>query len=118
MSLSDDKWVRIMADYGTEGSPVWSQDGTLEDIGELPVSSGLRAALEGWVNWYDCDSDNHDLHNDSTTPWDVVAFASVGLTLARLVKRSLPDWTVIYFDEALRANIEARVDATAEEGER
>lgn len=67
-----DRWVRIMADYCSEG--VWDSEGCGCSVDDLPLSDGLRAAIRA-------------------------EFSAHGLALARQVKAELPDWTVIYFDE-------------------
>jgi hypothetical protein len=93
MSLTDDKWVRIMADYCAEA--IWDREGASESIEKLPVSAGLRAALVGWQLWYD-----HDCPHDGTSWPDSATFSAVGQELAKAVKRELPEWEVIYFNES------------------
>ena len=92
MSLVDDKWVRIMADYCADA--VWDREGASDSIEELPVSPGLRAALLGWQHWYD-----HDCPTEDAVWLDRAVFSAVGQELAKAVKRALPDWGVVYFNE-------------------
>lgn len=86
-TLSDKKWVRIMADYSAAG--VWSKDGSAADIHELPVRDSLRRDILAWQKIY--ESSNGRV----TQEW-----ATLGWLIAKEVKQELPDWTVVYFDEA------------------
>lgn len=94
MAMVEAKWVRIMGDYCAD--PLWGPDGTMEALDDLPVSADLRARLAAWEKWF-------DLHSLDNPDFDKAAFSSAGLALAREVKAQLPDWTVIYFDEAAAA---------------
>jgi hypothetical protein len=91
MDMGGAKWVRIMADYCAE--PLWGPDGTMQYLDELPISADLRARLAAWEDWF-------DLHSLDNPDFDRAAFSQAGLELACDVKAQLPDWTVIYFDEA------------------
>lgn len=93
-SLTRQKWVRIMADFSADG--VWNKQGELCDLDGLPISGDLKNRIAIWMDWYDCDADSTDLN---ASPFDVRLFTKQGLDIARDVKRELPDWTVIYFDE-------------------
>ncbi|BCI65835.1 hypothetical protein [Acetobacter aceti] len=94
-SLADEKWVRIMGEYGCDG--VWHRDGCPAYADELPVSEGLRERLLAWAQRYDdCDFPPEE----NSPPFDMEAFARDGLKIARAIKAELPDWTVIYFDES------------------
>ena len=59
----------------------------------MPVSDELRSKLQTWNLFYDQYVD--------TVDFDLDIFSADGLKLAQLVKKELPDWTVIYFDELL-----------------
>lgn len=87
MSLQDDKWVRVMADYCTDG--VWQKDGAAASADELPISQPLRHRLRAWQSRYDGDE-----------PPQEPEFSADGLMIAKDIKTELPDWTIIYFDEA------------------
>ncbi|MCJ8353227.1 hypothetical protein [Novacetimonas hansenii] len=94
-SLMDEKWVRIMGEYGCEG--VWHRDGCATCADELPISEGLRAQLLSWAKRYD----DYDFPPEKDSPpFDMAAFAQDGLEIARAIKAELPEWTVIYFDES------------------
>jgi hypothetical protein len=100
-TLAADRWVRIMADYCADG--VWARDGCGGCADELPVDPALIARIRAWQEWYDTKAADFE----SPSPFDVKAFAAEGLAIARAVKAALPDWTVMYFDEAaLPANLE------------
>ncbi|MFZ5735517.1 MAG: hypothetical protein ACOY6K_01365 [Pseudomonadota bacterium] len=89
-----DRWVRIMCDYSAEG--VWDKQGRSVSAEDLPVPSDIHRMLLGWQEWYEAaDSTDAD-----RLPFDGAAHAAFGLYIARRVKRALPDWTVIYFDES------------------
>ncbi len=75
---------------------LWGPDGTMEYLADLPVSDDLRAGLQTWEAWV-------DLHSLDNPEFDKAAFSRRGLELAREVKSQLPEWTVVYFDEAAAA---------------
>jgi hypothetical protein len=89
-TLADDSWVRIMADYSADG--VWAKDGAAETADELPISDELRARLRAWQRWFDVEADS-DYFN-------AVGFSEEGRQIALAIKSELPNWTVVYFDEA------------------
>ena len=82
----------MMADYGTAG--VWDHDGAPLDSAKLPLSPRLRARLARW-----CDRFQASLDREI----DLEAFATEGRAIARAVKAELPDWSIVYFDEAAAA---------------
>lgn len=88
------RWVRIMALFGSEG--VWQMDGTEGMLDDLPVPAALRDRIEAWQSHYD----EHDDMDEDAPDLDVERFAAEGLAIARAVKAALPDWTVVYHDEA------------------
>ena len=93
--FAEDRWVRIMADTCAEG--VWDRDGANRCVDQLPVSPDLQGRILAWQDWYDrCDDEEDPGYAD----FDRAAFAAEGLAIAKAVKTGLPDWTVIYFDEA------------------
>lgn len=89
-----DRWVRIMADYCSDG--VWDSEGCGCTVDDFPLSDGLRAAIRAWAEWYDRDCDDG---MPDPRPFPRAEFSAHGLALAHQVKAELPDWTVIYFDE-------------------
>jgi hypothetical protein len=93
-SLTLQKWVRIMGDFAADG--VWNKQGALCDLDDLPVSDALKRRIAAWMDWYDRGADRSDRN---AVPFDVRVFSEQGLEIARDVKRELPDWTVVYFDQ-------------------
>lgn len=104
--LHREKWVRIMADYGAEG--IWDKRGFSREPESIPLSCELSTRVYAWQDWYDRQCTDYLPENQL----DVVAFAAEGLAIARAVKAALPDWTIIYFDEARLA--EARRERTGQ----
>lgn len=91
------KWIRLMADHSSTG--MWLSDGTMADPEEVPVSSHLHARIETWCGWYETSQSNLFPH-ERTTVFDCKSFSMEGLAIARAIKTELPDWKVVYFDEA------------------
>lgn len=92
-----DRWVRIMADYCADG--MWDRDGAGGFAPDVPISTALRARIGEWCATYD-KTDLYLPVEMRKVPFDMEAFCAEGLAIARAVKSELPDWTVVYFDEA------------------
>ncbi len=90
MSTLKDKWVRILADFCAD--PVWEKGGGNADLADLPVSTELSILLDAWAVRYSRFADKPD--------FNIQEHSDRGLALARQVKEELPEWTVIYLDEA------------------
>jgi hypothetical protein len=84
--------LHLMADYGAAG--VWDHDGAPLDPGKLPISPKLRERLARWCARF---------QKSFEAEIDLDAFAAEGRAIARAVKAELPDWSVVYFDEAAAA---------------
>jgi hypothetical protein len=84
--------IHLMADYGSAG--VWDHDGGPLDPVKLPLSPRLRARLTRWCARF---------QESFETEIDLDAFASEGRAIAHAVKKELPDWSIVYFDEAAAA---------------
>ena len=65
-------------------------------LDDLPVAAALRDRIDAWQSVYD----EHDDMDEDAPVLDVARFAAEGLAIARSLKAALPDWTVIYHDEA------------------
>lgn len=91
--------VKIMAEDG--GLGYWLADPEARAIGDLPVSEELRDNLYVWnTRWEQgCSGDAYE--DPMGARFDFVAFSNDGFALAKAVKRELPDWTVLYWDEAI-----------------
>lgn len=103
--LSDDKWVRVMADYCSEA--LWAKDGAGVGPDELPVTDDLKERLAAWQHRFDDECEDYLPECQRTTTFDAVSFSKEGLAIALAIKEQLPDWTVIYFDEARSNNVPA-----------
>lgn len=97
-SWTDDKYVKIMADYCSDA--IWAKDGCGELLDELPISEGLKGLLARWQRKYDLECDDYLPKSERRTPeFDKKEFSLEGLKIAMDVKKELSDWTVVYFDE-------------------
>jgi hypothetical protein len=81
--------LHLMADYGAAG--VWDHDGNPLDPARLPLSDKLRTRLARWCARFE---------KSFEAEIDLEAFAAEGRAIARAVKAELPDWSIVYFDEA------------------
>jgi hypothetical protein len=95
--LTPDRWVRVMADYGTDG--LWERDGVMMDRQDLPVSAELAKRHLTWCDVYERSEFYLD-PSERKREFDLPVFAAEGMEIARAIKAELPDWTVVYFDEA------------------
>lgn len=84
--LSDDRWVRVMADFCAAG--LWAKNGAGVGDDDLPVSEVTKDRLRLWQATYDTED------GEVAEP----QFSDIGREIARAIKAELPDWTVIYFD--------------------
>ncbi len=91
--------VRIVADYCSRGYQLLDDDARAQ--GEFPVSAALLARLTSWNDRYEDKCQPADYEDISGMKFDFVAFAKEGLEIAKAVKRELPGWTVVYWDEGL-----------------
>jgi hypothetical protein len=91
--------VRIVADYCSRGYQFLDDAARAE--GELPVSAALLSRLTSWNDRYEDKCQPADYEDISGMKFDFVAFAKEGLEIAKAVKRELPGWTVVYWDEGL-----------------
>ena len=91
--------VKIMAEEG--GLGYWLADATARAIGDLPISEDLRDRLYLWNTRWEQGASSDAYEDPMGSRFDFVAFSNEGFALAKTVKRELPDWTVIYWDEAI-----------------
>lgn len=89
------KAVRIMCDF--EGDGVWSAPIPNSTLEGFRVSDALWQRIQRWQRWH--DSQDGRLCPDPN--FDLKGFVAEGYVVARLVKAELPDWIVLYSDEAL-----------------
>ncbi len=93
-SMMTEKWVRVMADYCSDG--LWDKEGVMMERDTLPITPTLAARHEAWCLLYE----QSEPFRDGGAVFDYTAFSEEGRQIARAIKRELPDWTVMYFDES------------------
>jgi hypothetical protein len=94
---SKQKWIRLMADHSSTG--IWLSDGLMAEPDELPVSLALHARIETRCGWYE-QNQSYLFSHEKTREVNYGPFSQEGLNIAQAIKAELPEWTVIYFDEA------------------
>jgi hypothetical protein len=87
------KWVRLMCESTADG--IWDWEGRANSLDDLPVGENLKQRIIAWQEAY--EKLDEDWHEQRPVDWS--KFSVEGLEIAKSVKLSLPDWTVIYFDE-------------------
>lgn len=98
------KWVRVMGDYCSSG--IWHREGYEMDPDDLPIPDKIKARLDDWAaryfcidSWREGDADNFArIQEDDRV---LRLYSDEGLAIARAIKATLPEWTVVYFDEDL-----------------
>lgn len=93
------KYVKVMADYCSTG--LWNKDGINMDVAFYTLSPPTVNALRDWCLWYEKNDDYMPEGQRKRPPFDIEAFATEGLRVAKMIKADLPDYTVMYFDELL-----------------
>lgn len=87
-----DKYVKLMPEFMSEG--VWDREGIHMSLDDLPIQYWLKGMIRSWIAEYDRGYSGME---DGT--FDMEWFAKQGYALAVKLKQTLPDWTVMYFDE-------------------
>lgn len=100
VDLTPDRWVRVMTDYSSDG--FWNRDGVMLNREDVPISATLAKRHAAWCEWYETNLDQGT--GDQKAVFDLEGFAEEGLAIARSIKSELPEWTVVYFDDAKSAN--------------
>lgn len=90
--------VRIVADYCSPGYQLACDEA--RKFTSLPVDESLLDRLAEWAGRFEA-CDPSDFEDVCGQRFDFVAFATEGLEIARAVKRALPHWTVLYWDDSL-----------------
>jgi hypothetical protein len=106
MSIRSRRHLNFMADYRAAG--VWGHDGAPLDPARLPLSPHMRSRLARWSARF---------QRSFETEIDLDAFAAEGRAIARAVKAELPDWSIVYFDEAAAARADYSGARTTYEAE-
>lgn len=89
----EEKWLLLMCDTSAEG--VWDRRGAAGGVDELLLSERLKTLILAWQSWHDWAD---DIHFDQVFDQPFEGVAALGYFIARLVKRELPDWTIVYSD--------------------
>lgn len=91
------KYVRVMADYCSTG--LWDENGVNACVEGYNLSPETINALAAWCHEYELNDDYLPFIDRKVPAFDVKAFSERGLEVAKMIKRDLTDWKVIYFDE-------------------
>jgi hypothetical protein len=91
------RFVKVMADHTSTG--LWDSQGVSEETSFVPMSAPLLARLGAWCVWYETNED-YKSPDERRAEFDYAGFSAEGLAIAKAIKAELPDWTVVYFDEA------------------
>jgi hypothetical protein len=94
-SLIEHKYVKVMCDYCADG--IWDKNGASCAIEELPVTTDLHDRIMKWQKMHD-RTDCFNENAPENIPWNTTGMQE-GLKIATEIKRQLPDWTVILFNE-------------------
>jgi hypothetical protein len=98
------RFVKVMPEYTSTG--LWNTQGANLEESEVPMSAALLNRLRAWCAWYERNDEHLPMPDRK---FDLDAFSAEGLKIAQALKAELPDWTVVYFDEAkLMASMRAR----------
>jgi len=103
-----EQYICVMFDYGSTG--VWTKDGSMceEDI---PVSPGLIAKIQQWMNAYEKDANKLFMFDTkaSLTPeesrqkeqYEKICHRHFlrGAYVAALLKEQLPSWNIVLYEE-------------------
>ena len=92
---NETKWIRVMADFCSDG--LWEKNGCAVSSDDLPINEDLKVRLEQWCIWYEKQRTDVSLKEQG---FDIEGFAKEGLEIAKEIKKELPEWTVVYFDES------------------
>lgn len=96
--LNRHRWARIMCDVSADG--VWDLEGRACDADDVPIAPDLIERIRRWQAHYEAIENALEEEERRYCDGDWQAFSAEGFAIARAVKAALPDWTVIYFDEA------------------
>ena len=90
-----DRWIKLMAVVGVEG--VWNRAGFACTTDDLEIPADLKNDICAWADRYsaECEDGLPD-----PRPFPRGLNSAEGRLLAHRLKAALPDWTVMYFDDA------------------
>ncbi len=98
------RWVRVKGEV--LGESVWNKRGECCCPEDLPVPAAIVGRLIAWgASWDAWESRRFGRAHDGI-PYpkdeearDIDAISAEGFAIALAIKRALPDWTVVYFDD-------------------
>ena len=107
--MKNNKWVRVMFDYSSSG--LWHEDLIMMSPEELPVTVDLSERIKKWVAIYDKHSWEEDvlsqkLNTNKESKSKLAQLQALciehfntGVMLAVEIKKQLPDWTVMVYND-------------------
>lgn len=105
-------WLRVMPDYSSTG--LWNSRGYNIEVDSIPISAAIVKRLAAWCDWF--EEGWKTLHDEVDT-FDSAGFSLEGREIAKAIKRELPSWTIVYFDEEKSIDAVARKDRSLYEYE-
>lgn len=101
-----EKWLRVMCD--NLSMVLWTADGCEISPEVFGFAPAVIERMDGWQKRYDTYfPEDPDVPKWTDQDWH--AFSQERLEIAILVKKHLPDWTIVYHDE-LRIMVERSND--------
>jgi hypothetical protein len=91
------EYLKVMADYCSTG--LWDEDGINVEVENFKLSPLTIRTLKDWCNLYEENDDYLDPLDRRFPPFDLKSFSEQGLIVAKMIKRDLPDYMIIYFDD-------------------
>lgn len=91
------KWLKVMADYSSCG--LWEQEGCEATLDEIPLTYFTKTRLSHWCGMFELNDDYMPEKERRKPEFPLEFFAMWGEILARQIKKELPDWTIIYFND-------------------
>lgn len=93
-----DKWLRVDCDYYAEG--LWTPTGAMTSVFDVPIPEPLRQRILAWQAWFDESAVPWEAGN----PYDWELHAATAYDIARCIKRTLPEWTVVALRRAINVD--------------
>lgn len=93
-----EKYVRVMADHMSSG--LWGNQGMMLEPGVVTLTPQLEVRLAAWVSNYNKNCKDYLSNAVDSDEFDWDKHSADGLAIAKAIKAELPDWKVVYFDEA------------------
>ena len=90
-----DRWLKVWAESSTDG--LWDAQGQMIFSDDLPLTQETRERLAAWCRWIDDFEDFLPASRRSPPVFPLDDFNAEGLAITEIVRRELPDWTVVYY---------------------